>query len=892
MDPKTCYQQARQYHQAGEYQQAEILYQKVLEQVPEHPNTLCLLGTLYHRLGQYQTAHEYLQHAVAVQPDNPYFYYNLGLIHYELHDLDQARQAFQQALQYKGDFAEAYDQQGRILKQAGQLEQAAEKYRLAIHAKPDFAAAHNNLGIIMKDLKRFADAARCYRQALQHKPESMAEIHNNLGFALLAQQQTDDAIHHFQAALELRPTYFNACYSLALALQGEERFDEALHYYLKALEINPDHGDILNNVGGLYSRRKQYTEALKYFRMALNSAPGDAGIHYNIGNLLRHQEQFQEAINAYREALAITPDSALCWNNLGLAQQELGQLSEAEESFRQAIYHSPDAAGIYSNFGNVLCDDNRQVEAIEQYRKAIEIDPSYAEAWNNMGMAFWSQGENETAIEYYQKALQLDPRSPAACNNMGNAYSALGQYEKALSYFQQVLALDPDNAETLNNIGNSYNEQGQYEIALKYFRRTLEIKPLFTAAHSNMLFLLSYNVLLPPREMLEAHLEWDRVHGHAGRKHGYRHPSTGDPNKRLRIGYVSPDIRLHAVSFFLEPILRKHDRRQVEVFCYAEVSRPDNVTAHLRALADHWRSTVGLTDEALAHRIHEDGIDILVDLAGHTAGNRLGAFSYKPAPVQASYLGYFTTTGLAAMDYWISDAVLTPDDTAELSTETIYRLPRCCLSYQHPAEAPPVSIPENNVITFGSFNHLSKISTATVALWSKVLQAVPHSQLLLKTKQLADTAVQHKIQARFAERGISADRLILLPMTPTVQEHLGIYGQVDIALDTIPRTGGSTTTEALWMGVPVITLAGKRFIERLSTTMLSAVGLDELITHSPEEFVACAAALANDHDRRTSLRTSLRQRMMESPLCDASGLCQALESAYRSMWQHHLNAIT
>ena len=891
MDPQTCYQQARQHHKAGDFHLAETLYRKVLDQHPQHPNTLCLLGTLYHQQGRHQAACEYLQQATTVKPDNPYYHYNLGLVYLALHEREQALQAFQQALQYKNDLAEAYDQQGRILRQMGRLEEAAEKYRLAIRYKADFAAAHNNLGIVMKDLQRYDEASACYRQALQQHPVNATEIHNNLGFVLLAQQQPAEAIRQFRQALEVKADDFQACYSLALTLQDQGQSDEALQYYLRALKIKPEYGDILNNVGSLYSQRKQYTEALEYFRRALQSTPRDAGIHYNIGNLLRHQEQYQEAIKAYRQALEIKPEVALTWNNLGLAQQKLGQLAAAEESFRQAVHCNPDHAGIYSNYGNVLCDDNRAAEAIELYRKALEIDPDFAEAWNNMGMALWSQGENETAIEYYQKALQLDTRSLAAYNNLGNAYNALGQYKKALSYYQQVLALDPDNAETLNNIGNSYNEQGQHETAYQYFRRVLEIKPQFKAAHSNLLFLLSYNVLRTPVEMLEAHREWDRIHGSVGRKHAYTHPTTGDPGKRLRIGYVSPDFRLHAVSFFIEPILRNHHRQQVEVFCYAEISRPDNVTTHLQAQADHWRSTIGLTDEALAQQIHEDGIDILVDLAGHTAGNRLGAFSYKPAPVQASYLGYFTTTGLATMDYWISDEVLTPKDTVELSTETIYRLPRCCLSYQPPAEAPAVVMPQNDRVTFGSFNHLSKISPATIALWSAVLHAVPTAQLLLKSKQLNDTAVQDKTRARFAEHGISAERLILLPMTPTVEEHLGIYGRVDIALDTIPRTGGSTTTEALWMGVPVITLAGERFIERLSATMLSAIGLEALITRSREDFVACAAALAHDHERRTSLRADLRQRMAHSPLCDAADLCRILENAYRSMWRHHLSTI-
>jgi len=340
-----------------------------------------------------------------------------------------------------------------------------------------------------------------------------------------------------------------------------------------------------------------------------------------------------------------------------------------------------------------------------------------------------------------------------------------------------------------------------------------------------------------------------------------------------------------AVSYFFEPILAAHDRAQVEVICYAEVQPGDEVTARLRGLADGWVTTVGLSDAALAERIHGDGIDVLVDLAGHTGQNRLGAFTYKPAPIQATYLGYFTTTGLEAMDYWLSDAVLTPLDTVEQATETIWRLPRTCVVYQAPTEAPAVAErPPAGPVTFGSFNDLSKISPEAVSRWSEILRQVPGSRLLLKAKQLADAGECEKWRSRFEAEGIDRARLELRARTASLGEHLGMYGEVDIALDAMPRTGGTTTAEALYMGVPVVSLAGQRFIERLSASMLVSVGLEELVAESEEEYIARAVALAGDDERRRALRSSLRERMLGSPLCDARGLAAALEQAYRQMW--------
>jgi predicted O-linked N-acetylglucosamine transferase (SPINDLY family) len=300
-----------------------------------------------------------------------------------------------------------------------------------------------------------------------------------------------------------------------------------------------------------------------------------------------------------------------------------------------------------------------------------------------------------------------------------------------------------------------------------------------------------------------------------------------------------------------------------------------------------------MSDAQLAQRIYDDGIDVLIDLAGHTGKNRLRAFTFKPAPIQCSYLGYFTTTGLAAMDYWLSDEVLTPADTVEQSSETIYRLPRSCLVYQAPEVAPAVvERPAGGPVTFGSFNDLSKVSAAAVACWSEILRRVPGSRLLIKARQLAGEEERNVWQARFEAQGVEAERLILRSRTESQREHLAMYGEVDIALDAIPRTGGATTAEALWMGVPVISLAGERFIERLSATMLGAVGLDGLVAATTAEYVEKAVVLAADAERLRELRQGLRARMQDSPLCDARGLAQALEAAYQAMWQRHIMSST
>jgi predicted O-linked N-acetylglucosamine transferase (SPINDLY family) len=352
------------------------------------------------------------------------------------------------------------------------------------------------------------------------------------------------------------------------------------------------------------------------------------------------------------------------------------------------------------------------------------------------------------------------------------------------------------------------------------------------------------------------------------------------------LGYVSSDLRAHAVACFFEPLVTAHDSTKFEIFCYdTNVRQTDVITERLRGAVEHWRSVGGKSDEELAKIIHEDEIDVLVDLSGHTAGNRLKAFTYRPALVQATYLGFFAATGLESMDYWITDEVLHPQDTPEKTVERIYRLHRCWVSYKPPAEAPmvaPCPSTDDKVI-LGSFSNLSKLTDEVIDTWSKLLRELPGSHLLVMAKPLGNPKTRQLFVERFEQRGILADRLLIHKGAPT-KEYLATYAKVDIVLDPFPRTGGTTTAEALWMGVPVVTLAGPCYAGRLSASKLVAVGLDDLITSSREDYIKKVVSLAHDPDRRAELRVNLRDTMARSPLCDGEGLARTMETAYETMW--------
>jgi predicted O-linked N-acetylglucosamine transferase (SPINDLY family) len=380
---------------------------------------------------------------------------------------------------------------------------------------------------------------------------------------------------------------------------------------------------------------------------------------------------------------------------------------------------------------------------------------------------------------------------------------------------------------------------------------------------------------------------WASVHAEALAREQRGYANERSPNRRLRIGYVSSDLRQHPVGFFFAPVFTHHDKEAFELLCYAGVRRPDALTAQFRAHADRWHEVTALTDQALAERIRTDRIDILVDLSGHTRGHRLLTFARKPAPVQVTAGGHYDTTGMTAIDYLISDRFHTPPGAERYFSEALIRLPHDYICYGPPDYAPAVApspLAHQGHVTFGCFNNLAKVTPEVIALWAKILQALPGAHLRLQTRELGDAATCARYRALFKEAGVAASRLALYGHAPH-RQLLATYGTIDIALDPFPYSGGLTTCEALWMGVPVITLTGHSFAGRHSTSHLANVGLSELVTTTPEQYVAVALALAQDPERLTTLRRDLRTRMAASSLCDARGYTQALEAAYRGMWQ-------
>ena len=525
--------------------------------------------------------------------------------------------------------------------------------------------------------------------------------------------------------------------------------------------------------------------------------------------------------------------------------------------------------------------------AISCYSKALRLSPNNAVALHELGLAYNLKGDIVKAESYYRLACSLAPDLGSAHYNLGNLLISQGNIVEALSCHQQAAALEPENADALTNIGVAFYELGQVDRAIEYFQKALAVNPTSAQLHSTMVSALHYLERETATDILHASQQWWEAHG---RSH-YRkilHQNSRSPTRKLKIGYVSPDFRDHSVYYFMAPLLRAHDRSQFEIFCYADVGQPDWATADIKALSDHWRDISHASDEAVALAIEKDGIDLLIDLAGHMIGNRLSVFAKKPAPVQCSWLGYPGTTGLPTIDYRLVDAVTDPKGEADrCHSEKLLRLPGCFLGYQPPAEAiepGPSPCSRNGIFTFGSFNNPAKMNQGLLDVWAAILQQLPNSRLLLKGKHLNDGAVQGLLRGSFSRHGIEAARICFFPLLTARQEHLALYLDIDLCLDTFPYNGTTTTLEALWMGVPVLTLLGERHAGRVGASILQAIGRPELIASSEQAYIEAALRAGSQPIALEARGSSLRRQLLASPLCDAALFAKRVECAYRQAW--------
>jgi len=733
---------------------------------------------------------------------------------------------------------------------AGRLEQAEALYRQILAVEPQHAEALHLLGVVAYQRGQPAVAVELINRAIGLAP-GVGLYWGHLGSALVADGKPQQAIACCRRSLELAPNDPETYNCLGTALQAQAASGEAIDCFRRAIELQPD------------------------------CAPA----HTNLGFALRSIGQWDAAIDALQRAVQLDPDDHAAQNELANVLLHQGHVDEAVACYRRLLEQRPDLPEVHNNLGTALRAQGQFEASVASYRRAVELNPRYAEAHNNLGTVLQTQGKLAEAVACYRQALALQPNHTPAYSNLGNALQMQGHLDEAVANYRQALALDPNTADAHHNLANALKDQGQIAEALAACRRALELRPSHSPSFNNLVYTSHFLPDGGGAALAEELRRWNELHAAPLADSIPPHTNDRSAERRLRVGYVSPDFRVHPVGRFLLPLLEAHDHERFEIYAYASVFAPDALTERCRDAVDVWRDVAGLSDAQLASAIRADQIDVLVDLTMHMAGSRLLSFARKPAPVQVTYLAYVSTTGMAAMDYRLTDRYLDPpgEEPRHYAEQSI-RLPETYWCYRPGVETPGVNaLPALDAgwVTFGSLNNFCKLSPAALDTWIRLLQAVPRSRLLLHAHRGSH---RDRLRELLAERGVLPERVSFMGALPA-EEYFRLYHRVDVALDPFPYSGGTTTCDALWMGVPVVSLAGPTAVGRGGVSILSNVGLQELVANDLEHYVALATELAGAPSRLVQLRTTLRRRMQQSPLMDAPRFARHVEAAYRETWR-------
>ncbi|MDP3539326.1 MAG: tetratricopeptide repeat protein [Azonexus sp.] len=743
--------------------------------------------------------------------------------------------------------------EGNAIEESGQFQLAIQCYEAAIRTAPDLARAHMNRGNVLLATDDVEGALVAYTTALELEPDYAAAYYN-LGHAHLRQQRYQEARADYEKAVQLKTDFVDAYVALGCVLEDLGMLEEAASSYCEALAIAPDYAEVHGNLGNIQNKFGQLENSAASYRKALslNSALDD--IQVKLGQTLKGLNQTEAAVTCFRTALMLNPANSDAHFSLGMAQKEQGNLDDAVSSLRLAIKNDQDNPEKHINLGDIFND----------------------------------LGQPDNAISSYERALEIKPDHAIAHSNLGNVKLALAQFDGAIECYRQAIEIQPDFAAAHNNLGATLLHVGYPIEALTNIRRALALMPDLVAAKSNLVFIENSIANKTPQELLAEAKRYGEIV--AGKAKAFTNwPNDPNPDRCLRIGLVSGDLRDHPVGHFLEGILHSFTSsvtKHLEFYAYTTFNCSDRMSQRLKACCHGWYAAAHVSDEVLANKIREDKIDILIDLSGHTAHNRLSLFAWKPAPIQVTWLGYLATTGVSAIDYLIADAWTLPESEESNFTEKIWRLPESYLCFTPPQSDTAVSalpVLNNGYITFGCFNNLTKIGDDVVALWARILKEVPESRLFLKAKQFVQASVQQKVKDRFAVHGIASERLILMGLVER-GEYLVPYQQVDIALDPFPYPGITTSVESLWMGVPVLTLASNSFLSRQGVGLMMNAGLPDWIAHNANDYVSLAKKHAADLQKLSQTRSALRDRVSKSPIFDSFHFTKNFEDALRGMW--------
>jgi len=704
----------------------------------------------------------------------------------------------------------------------------------------------------------------------------------------------------YREILTQHPNHPVALYFLGRVAAATGHLDHATTLLTRAARLDPANADCLGVLGEVFEHSSRRDDAIAAYRAAVALRPDWVEVLNNLGHLLILSGRAPEAMEAYEAAIRHRPDMAETHSNLAEAYRVQSRPHDAAAAARTAIRLDPQMPAAHGNLGNALHALGQFEEAIACHREALRLNPQFIDAWNNLALALAALRRYDEAADAYRAALRVQP-NPAYAEimaNLGTMLIATDRLDEACDAYRESLRARPDYVHAHNNLGNALREQGLIDEAIECFRTAIRLRPDYVLGHSNLLFALYFHPDVTNEQLLAEHRAWAKVHADPITASATTTTTTTrgnapDLQRRLRVGFVSPDLRDHPIGRFMLPLLSHRDRAPMEVICYSATKRPDDITRQLREQSDAWRVSVGVPDAALAEMIRADGIDVLIDLSLHSSGNALLTFARKPAPVQITWLGYPGTSGMTAMDFRLTDPHLDPssaDAAADADAHPKYserslRLPRTYWCYAAPLEAPPDVAPpparSAGHVTFGCLNQFSKVSSTTRQTWLKILANTPNSRLILHA---LPGRHRQRIAGEFASAGVDPARVEWIDKLP-IEQYLATYNRIDIALDPFPYNGGTTTCDALWMGCPVVTLAGHRAAARAGVSLLSNAGLPELIARDLDDYIRIATELAGDSRRLMELRSTMRDRLRGSPLMDAAAFARDFAEVLRRAWR-------
>ncbi|KAF8396385.1 hypothetical protein HHK36_018002 [Tetracentron sinense] len=806
---------------------------------------------------------------------------------------------YESVLEKDSGNVEAHIGKGICLQMQNMGQRAFESFAAAIKLDPENSCALTHCGILYKDEGRLVEAAESYQKALRADPsfkpaaECLAIVLTDLGTSLKLAGNTQEGIQKYYEALKIDPRYAPAYY----------------------------------NLGVVYSEMMQYDMALSCYEKAALERPMYAEAYCNMGVIFKNRGDLDSAIACYERCLAVSPNFEIAKNNMAIALTDLGtkckkfyyvyvmltpgrivvklegDIYQGVAYYKKALFYNWHYADAMYNLGVAYGEMLKFDMAIVFYELALHFNPHCAEACNNLGVIYKDRDNLDKAVECYQLALSIKPNFSQSLNNLGVVYTVQGKMDAAASMIEKAIVANPTYAEAYNNLGNApvtpqlqgvlYRDAGNISLAIEAYEQCLKIDPDSRNAGQNRLLAMNYINKGNDDKLFEAHRDW-------GRRFMRLYPqytswdNPKDPERPLIVGYVSPDYFTHSVSYFVEAPLVYHDYANYKVVVYSAVVKADAKTNRFRdkvlKKGGIWRDIYGIDEKKVANMVREDKVDILVELTGHTANNRLGMMACRPAPVQVTWIGYPNTTGLSGIDYRITDLLADPPDTTQKHVEELVRLPECFLCYTPSPEAGPISPTpalSNGFITFGSFNNLAKITPKVLQVWARILCALPNSRLVVKCKPFGCDSVRQRFLSTLEQLGLESLRVDLLPLILLNHDHLQAYSLMDISLDTFPYAGTTTTCESLYMGVPCVTMAGSVHAHNVGVSLIGKVGLGHLIAKNEDEYVQLALNLASDITALSNLRMSLRDLMSKSPVCDGPNFTLGLESTYRDIWRRY-----